>query len=116
MDVTFLDVTYLDVTYLGLVSSIDEHQGVLAGFAAVVMDCGTVLFPGKEAEQVEFDLLTRLDFHLPGAGDGSNGHAVSDLEREVATGSINGHVTRFDTLATGPFRNYKYRRAKWLTQ
>ena len=97
-------------------SSIDEHQGVLAGFAAVVMDCGTVLFPGKEAEQVEFDLLTRLDFHLPGAGDGSNGHAVSDLEREVATGSFNSHVTRLHALATGPFRNYKYRRAKWLIQ
>ena len=61
-------------------SSINEHQGVLAGFTAVVMDCGTVLFPGQEAEEIEYDLLTRLDLDLPGAGDGSNGHAVSDLE------------------------------------
>ena len=111
---TSLDVMFLNVTYLGLVSSINEHQGVLAGFATVVMNSGTVLFPGQEAEELEFDLLTGLDLDLPGAGDGSNGHAVSDLEREVATGALNSHVTRLDTLATGPFRNYKYRRAKWL--
>ena len=81
MDATLLDVTLLSVTYLSLVSSVEEHQRVLAGFTAVVGDCGTVLFPGQEAEEVKFDLLTRLDLHLPGAGDGSDGHAVSDFER-----------------------------------
>ena len=116
LDATLLDVTLLRLTHLSLVSSIEEHQGVLAGFTAVVVDCGTILFPGQEAEEVEFDLLTRLDLDLPWAGDGSNGHAVSDLEREVATGSFHGHVTRLNALATGPFGNYKYRRAKRLIQ